>query len=113
MYFNGKKQEVDVEADKLSASFATSQPFRVGRRSHGYAACTPRSAMSDCFNTRSAPSEVAAVLRGSLHRVLRTTKPDCSMDRQRSSSTHLLLAYWNDPRVAEAAKAEPAICSER
>ena len=33
IYFNGKKQEVVAEVDQLTGTFATQQPFRIGRRS--------------------------------------------------------------------------------
>ncbi|MGE3641038.1 MAG: DUF1549 domain-containing protein, partial [Pirellulales bacterium] len=103
IFFDSQAQEQDVETDHLSDSFATQQPFRVGRRSEGYPLhaqiCDLR-----LYQHVLSKEEVAATLRGSLHRVLRATRPDALEPPAVEQFNTLMLTYWDDPAVAPTTK---------
>jgi len=101
VYFDGLEQPFDVDVDQLTQSFATKQPFRIGRRSEGYPLhgeiCDVR-----LFQHALSADEVAAIHRGSLHRVLRTTKPQLLDPLAAEQFDALMLAHWDDPATAMA-----------
>lgn len=103
VYFNGEKQELNVETDKLTNSLTTDQPFRVGMRSSsapGHASvCDVR-----LFETYLNVDEVAAIVRRSLAKVLASTDVSSLDDTARRQFNELMLAFWSDPIAANAAK---------
>jgi hypothetical protein len=95
LYVNGEKQELTVEVDKLNGSFATKQPFRIGRRS----ADSPlHAAIADVrlFQHALSAAEAQAVLQGSLRRELKDAKPDGLAEVLRGQFDKLLLATSKD-----------------
>lgn len=103
IFFDGQEQAFDVETDRLSDSFTTQQPFRIGRRSEG----SPLHAQLCDLRLYQHPlsaGEVAATLRGSLHRVLRMTQPESLEPPASEQFDALMLTYWDDPAVTSAAQ---------
>jgi hypothetical protein len=73
LYVNGEKQEVTVESDTLTGSFANDQPFRIGTRSIGSAL---HGAVADVrlFQHALNADEAKAVVQSSLRRNLKDVK---------------------------------------
>jgi hypothetical protein len=110
LYINGQKQEVAVEVDKLSGSFATSQPFRVGQRStdsqlHG--------AVADVRLYQHALNngEVNTVVQGSARRRLKEVKLHKLDDGLRGQFDDVLLATSKDPAAVSIVETKQALAS--
>ncbi len=108
LYFNGQKQEVVVEADQLTGSFATKQPFRIGMRSTDFPL---HAALADVrlFQHVLSEDEVAQVLNGSLRRGLKSAKPNELAGGLLAQFDELLLAYSKDDEVVKTAEARRAV----
>ena len=103
LYVNGKKQEVAVEADQLTGTFATQQPFRIGKRSTD----SPlHAALADVRLFDHALSEVAIgkVLLGSVTRALKDVAYEKLSQQLQPQFDELLLAYSKNPVVVKAAE---------
>ncbi len=95
LYINGKKQEVTVEADTLTGSFANEQPFRLGIRSNSSAL---HGALADVrlFQHALSAEEADAVVQASLRRNLKGVKI-AELDKlQLGQVDRLLLATSKD-----------------
>ncbi len=108
LYVNGEKQEVVVEADQLTGSFATEQPFRIGMRSTD----SPlHAALADVrlFQHTLSSDEVQAVLQSSLQRELRDVKVAALDDAMRGQFDRLLLATSKDPFAMKVGPMQQAL----
>jgi hypothetical protein len=108
IYVNGKKQEAVAEIDKLTGTFATKQPLRIGRRSTD----TPiKAAIADVRLYQSALSadDVAKILDNSIRRELQGTKFDQLAESVRPQFDEVFLAYAKDPAAQKAADAKRAL----
>lgn len=95
LYINGEKQNLEVEADKLSGSTATDQPFRIGGRSADsplHAAVTDVRLFQHTLN----PQESQALFQASLRQELSNVKLNLLTDGMRAQLDKLLLAISND-----------------
>ncbi len=103
LYFNGVKQEVEVESDKLSGSIANDQPLRIGQRATD---TQLHAGLADVrlFHHALTADEVAKVRRGSVWRGLKAAKLDQMDDGQRQQFDGLLLEFGTDPVVVAAAE---------
>ena len=108
LYVNGKKQEVTAEVDKLTGTFATEQPFRVGRRSTDSALSA---ALADVrlYHHALTADDVRRIVDGSLRREFQKTNYDQLTDALRAQFDDLLLTYSQDPAVVKAAEATRAL----
>ena len=105
LFVNGQKQEVDVEADKLTGSFATDEPFRIGRRSTEFPL---HAAIADVrlFAHALTTGEAEMVVRGAVERGLAGTQFDRLDESLRPQFDEFLIAYSSDPEVMKAAAAK-------
>ena len=108
LYFDGGKQEVEIESDKLAGTFGNNQPLRIGRRATD---TQLHAALADVrvFHHALSGDEVANVRRGSAERGLRSAKLEQLDDGQRQQFDDLLLQYGSDPVVTAAAEAKRAL----
>jgi hypothetical protein len=108
VYFNGKKQEVEIEADKLTGSFANDQPLRIGKRATD---AQLKAALADVrvFCHALSDAEVEHVRRGSVRRGLASAKPDQLDESLLRQFDELLLEYGADPNVKLAAETKLAL----
>jgi hypothetical protein len=108
LYVDGEKQKVVAEYDKLAGSFATDEPFRVGRRSTEsplHAAVADVRLFQQALNAEDA----RRVFQGSLRRGLRLSKPGELPQALRDEFDELLLAHSTDPIVKAAAETKRAL----
>jgi hypothetical protein len=108
IYVNGKKQEVVAEVDKLTGTFATQQPFRIGRRSTD----TPlKAAIADVrlYHNVLSAADVAKILANSVRREFGAMQVDQLTDAIRPQFDEMLLTYSNDPVVVKAAETKRAL----
>jgi hypothetical protein len=106
--FNGQKQEVEVESDKLTGSIANDQPLRIGQRATD---ALLKAAIADfrIFHHALTSDEVAAVRRGSVSRGLAAAKPETLDEGLLRQFDDLLLEYSSDPAVKAAAETKLAL----
>jgi hypothetical protein len=108
IYVNGQKQEVTAEVDQLSDSFATEEPFRIGKRSADGAL---HAALADVrlYHHALAAEEAESVFHGSLRRGLHDARPAEMDDATRAQFDEMLLANSKDDAVMKAAEAKRAL----
>jgi hypothetical protein len=112
VYFDGRPQEVVAELDNLTGTLLNDEPFRVGRRSKSFPL---RAGVRDVrlFQHALTGKEVAAVLRGSLHRTLKFTDYDRLDKAARGQFDDLLLEHWSNPAVTVAAETRRQLITAR
>ncbi|MEX2310516.1 MAG: DUF1553 domain-containing protein [Pirellulales bacterium] len=108
LYVNGQKQEVVAEVDKLTGTFATQQPLRVGMRSTD----SPlQGALADVrlYHHALTAGEVEKIVEASVRREFQAAKFDQLSDALRPQFDEMLLAYSKDPVVVKAAESRRAL----
>ena len=101
LYVNGEKQDLTAEVDKLNGSFATKQPFRIGKRSADsplHAAIADVRLFQHAFNAAEAQAVLQAVIAP---RACRASSRIRFADALRSQFDKLLLATSNDDYAQE------------
>ena len=112
LYVNGKKQEVVAEVDQLRGSFATNQPFRIGKRSTD-GQLHARLVDVRLFHHALSAGDVEKVFYGALRRGLAGVKVDQLDDALRSQFDEFLLTYAQDPVVRQTADTKQALEREQ
>jgi hypothetical protein len=108
LYVNGKKQEVVAEVDQLRGSFATKQPFRIGRRSTD-GQLHAKLADVRLFHHALNAGDVEKVFDGALRRGLAAVNGDQLDDALRPQFDEMLLAYGQAPAVRQTAETKQAL----
>jgi hypothetical protein len=101
LYFNGKKQELVVETDKLTGTFATQQPFRVGMRSTD----SPlHASLADVrlFQRALTDSEIDLLVQDSVRNLMKDVQYEKIAEGLRPQFDEFLLAYSRAPVVVKA-----------